>query len=100
MKKNLIFIKIEKCINRKKEGIAYLNLKELRSLYKKCGIGLIMFNNVGQYYMSYSLKLFEYISSGLAVIASDVKANKLFYENRSIAFTFRFPILWLVFLSQ
>ena len=31
VKKNFIFIKIEKCINRKKEGKEYLNLKELIS---------------------------------------------------------------------
>ena len=46
----------------------YLNQKDLRNLYINCGIGLIMFNNVGQYFMSYSLKLFEYINFGMFII--------------------------------
>lgn len=46
----------------------FLNLEDLRELYKKCGIGLIMFNNIGQYYMSYSLKLFEYMHFGMFII--------------------------------
>tara|TARA_Y100000589_G_C27184217_1_gene642036 strand:- start:140 stop:1243 length:1104 start_codon:yes stop_codon:yes gene_type:complete len=45
-----------------------LNLTDLRKLYLKCGIGLIMFNNIGQYYMSYSLKLFEYMHFGMFII--------------------------------
>ncbi len=46
----------------------YLDLNELKKLYRKCGIGLIMFNNIGQYYMSYSLKLFEYMHYGMFII--------------------------------
>ena len=46
----------------------FLNLTDLRKLYQKCGVGLIMFNNVGQYYMSYSLKLFEYMHFGMFII--------------------------------
>tara|TARA_Y100000589_G_scaffold133659_2_gene127680 strand:+ start:10199 stop:11302 length:1104 start_codon:yes stop_codon:yes gene_type:complete len=46
----------------------YLNNSDLRNLYINCGIGLIMFNNVGQYFMSYSLKLFEYIHYGLYIV--------------------------------
>ena len=62
----------------------YLNLKELRSLYKKCGIGLIMFNNVGQYYMSYSLKLFEYMHYGMFIIMPNFGEWKKF-NNEYIA---------------
>ena len=58
----------------------YLNLSELRKLYAKCGIGLIMFNNIGQYYMSYALKLFEYMHFGLFIVMPDfgewIKFNK------------------------
>ena len=46
----------------------YLNEKELNLLYKKSHIGLILFNNVAQYYMSYSLKLFEYMDNGLMIL--------------------------------
>ena len=46
----------------------YLNQLELSKLYLDAGIGLIMFNNVGQYFMSYSLKLFEYINYGMFII--------------------------------
>ena len=60
--------KIPKSINKKIIVHGFLNQKELIKLYKKCGIGLIMFNNVGQYYMSYSLKLFEYMHYGLFII--------------------------------
>ena len=46
----------------------HLELNELKELYQICGIGLIMFNNIGQYYMSYSLKLFEYMHFGLFIV--------------------------------
>ena len=45
----------------------FLSKKDLYLLYKKCSIGLIMFNNVGQYNMSYSSKLFEYMQFGLTI---------------------------------
>ena len=37
-------------------------------LYDKTAIGLILYNNVGQYYLSYAVKLFEYMSYGIPVI--------------------------------
>ena len=46
----------------------YLDMQDLKKLYKICGIGLIMFNNIGQYYMSNSLKLFEYMHYGMFII--------------------------------
>ena len=60
----------------------YLNQQELSKLYLEAGIGLIMFNNIGQYFMSYSLKLFEYINYGMLVIMPNFgewnKFNKLY----------------------
>lgn len=45
-----------------------LSTDELYQLYSESTIGLIMFNNIGQYYMSYALKLFEYMQNGLTVV--------------------------------
>lgn len=45
-----------------------LNTENLYKFYAESSIGLILFNNVGQYYMSYALKLFEYMQNGLTVI--------------------------------
>ena len=65
---NELLDKIPKGMNKKIKVHGYLSQKELIKLYKRCGVGLIMFNNVGQYYMSYSLKLFEYMHYGLFII--------------------------------
>lgn len=54
--------------------INYLGLltsDEIYAEYLKNDIGLILFNNVGQYYMAYSLKLFEYMQNGLFVVMPD-----------------------------
>ncbi|CAM4405101.1 hypothetical protein F901_01150 [Acinetobacter dispersus] len=51
--------------------LGVLNKNEIYQQYKLNTIGLILFNNVGQYYMAYSLKLFEYMQSGLIVIMPD-----------------------------
>jgi hypothetical protein len=48
--------------------LGYLSQEEIQKVYSKHSIGLIMFNNVGQYYMAYSLKLFEYMQNGLTII--------------------------------
>lgn len=48
-----------------------LSTDELYQLYSESTIGLILFNNVGQYYMSYALKLFEYMQNGLTVLMPD-----------------------------
>ena len=67
------------------KNTVYLGVLERAEVYKSYGrnsIGLILFNNVGQYYMSYALKLFEYMQCGLAVIMPDfgewVSFNKKF----------------------
>lgn len=49
--------------------------------YNKNSIGLILFNNVGQYYMAYSLKLFEYMQNGMLVIMPDFGDWMLFNES-------------------
>ncbi len=59
----------------------HIEFEDLKKLYNKCGIGLIMFNNVGQYYMSYSLKLFEYMYFGLYVLMPNFGEWKIFNEN-------------------
>ena len=48
-----------------------LEKDDLFKLLEKCAIGLIMFNNIGQYNYSYSLKLFEYMQFGFPVIMPD-----------------------------
>jgi len=52
--------------------LGYVSQDELRRVYCEHDIGLIMFNNVGQYYMAYALKLFEYMSAGMLVIMPDL----------------------------
>ncbi len=52
-------------------NVKFLGLISEDSLYleyAKNSIGLILFNNVGQYYMSNALKLFEYMQNGMFVI--------------------------------
>jgi glycosyltransferase involved in cell wall biosynthesis len=44
---------------------------EVQEIYAKTSIGLILYNNVGQYYLSYAVKLFEYMSYGIPVIMPD-----------------------------
>lgn len=50
------------------EYLGYLSQENLKKVYHEHSIGLIMFNNVGQYYMAYSLKLFEYMQNGLTIV--------------------------------
>lgn len=52
----------------------YLGLLSKDAIYKvytKNSIGLILFNNVGQYFMAYALKLFEYMQNGMYVVMPD-----------------------------
>ncbi|PKM30373.1 MAG: hypothetical protein CVV07_08160 [Gammaproteobacteria bacterium HGW-Gammaproteobacteria-11] len=48
--------------------LGVLNKDQVYSEYRKNSIGLILFNNAGQYHMSYALKLFEYMQCGMTVI--------------------------------
>lgn len=50
------------------EYLGVLSKKEIYKIYAENSIGLILFNNVGQYFMAYSLKLFEYMQNGMYVI--------------------------------
>jgi len=53
------------------ENTKYLGLlskEEIDKVYEKHSIGLIIFNNVGQYFMAYSLKLFEYMQNKMLVV--------------------------------
>ncbi|MEZ8018145.1 hypothetical protein ACED63_06950 [Vibrio splendidus] len=51
---------------------------ELYEIYAKSSVGIIMFNNVGQYNMAYSLKLFEYMQNGLYILMPNFGDWKLF----------------------
>ncbi len=48
--------------------LGFISKEKIEAEYKKHTIGLIMFNNVGQYFMAYSLKLFEYMQNGMTII--------------------------------
>ncbi len=50
------------------EYLGLLTKEQVYKVYRNNTIGLILFNNVGQYYMAYSLKLFEYMQNGMLVI--------------------------------
>lgn len=53
------------------ENITYLGIipyEKTVEYYLKSDFGVILYNNVGQYYLSYAIKLFEYMSYGLPVI--------------------------------
>lgn len=45
-----------------------LHFSEVQKYYDESSIGLILYNNVGQYYLSYAIKLFEYMLNGIPVI--------------------------------
>jgi len=63
------------------------NQKEVARILRTIHIGLVPYpkeEHIAKY--SSSLKLFEYISSGVGVIASDVEANKVFDENIGIKY--------------
>ncbi|HXT83650.1 MAG TPA: glycosyltransferase [Verrucomicrobiae bacterium] len=56
------------------ERVKYVGLlshEESMSYYANSEMGLILYNNVGQYYLSYSIKLFEYMRYGKPVIMPD-----------------------------
>ncbi|WP_413732616.1 MULTISPECIES: glycosyltransferase [unclassified Shewanella] len=45
-----------------------LTKEEVEVIYSESNLGLILYNNVGQYYLSYAIKLFEFMSKGIPVI--------------------------------
>jgi glycosyltransferase involved in cell wall biosynthesis len=50
------------------EYLGFLTKEEIQEVYARNSIGLILFNNVGQYFMAYSLKLFEYMQNSMFVV--------------------------------
>ena len=48
--------------------LGYIGHNKINSLYLEHTIGLVLFNNVGQYDKAFSLKLFEYMKYGLTVM--------------------------------
>lgn len=63
-----------------------LNARELYKLYEKSSIGLILFNNVGQYHMSYALKLFEYMQNGLTIVMPNFGSWLDFNEEHRVGY--------------
>lgn len=53
------------------EYLGFMNRDELLHEQKKSIAAVILFNNVGQYHLSYSVKLFEYVACGLPVMIPD-----------------------------
>jgi len=51
--------------------LGYLNQKEIVSVYGKSNIGIILYNNVGQYSMAGAVKCFEYMANTMPVIMPD-----------------------------
>ena len=64
--------------------LGLLSKDEIYEVYTKNSIGLILFNNVGQYFMAYSLKLFEYIQNGMYVIMPDFGDWIYFNKNNKV----------------
>jgi len=48
--------------------LGVLPFNEMKKHYDLASIGLILYNNVGQYHLSYAIKLFEYMKNSIPVI--------------------------------
>jgi len=48
--------------------LGFLPKEDIYQKYNENSVGLILFNNVGQYYLTYSLKLFEYMQAGMLIL--------------------------------
>lgn len=48
-----------------------ISSSEINKIYNESQVGLILYNNVGQYYLSYAIKLFEFMARGIPVIMPD-----------------------------
>lgn len=51
--------------------LGVLDYDEALDWYKKSNIGIILYNNVGQYYMASAVKCYEYMAAGMPVIMPD-----------------------------
>jgi glycosyltransferase involved in cell wall biosynthesis len=58
---------------------------ELGKLLATCGIGLSAIQDVGQNALAVQTKLYEYVTVGLAVVASDLVAARQFMEAHGVA---------------
>ncbi len=58
--------KVEQTKNTLYKGM--LSVEEVNGLYDESDIGIILYNNVGQYYLAFSIKLFEYMLKGMPII--------------------------------
>lgn len=66
--------------------LGVLSSEEIYKEYKENTIGLILFNNVGQYYMAYSLKLFEYMQNGMIVLMPNFGDWLKFNDSYNVGF--------------
>lgn len=51
--------------------LGFLNRESIKKSLTNCAWGLVLFNNVGQYYMANALKMFEYMSAGQILLIPD-----------------------------
>lgn len=51
--------------------LGYLNQKDLVNVYSKSNIGIILYNNVGQYWMAGAVKCYEYMANAMPIIIPD-----------------------------
>lgn len=51
--------------------VGILKLDAVSKEYANCNVGIILYNNVDQYYLSNAVKLFEYMSRGIPVLMPD-----------------------------
>lgn len=62
--KNLSLVKKVKNVDYR--GV--LSMEEISELYDESDLGIILYNNVGQYHLSFAVKLFEYMLKGMPII--------------------------------
>jgi glycosyltransferase involved in cell wall biosynthesis len=69
------------------EYLGYVEREKLLGIQKSCLAGVILFNNVGQYYLASSVKLSEYLACGLPVLMPEfgewIELNKQFGLGRN-----------------
>ncbi|MEM0333694.1 MAG: glycosyltransferase, partial [Candidatus Aenigmatarchaeota archaeon] len=63
--------------------LGFLDRKSISSLFKKVMVGLVILYPEGNYINSLPIKLFEYMSAGLPVIASDFPLWKEIIETNN-----------------
>ena len=66
--------------------LGFLDRSSIREILLHCGWGLILFNNVGQYYMANALKMFEYMSAGQILLTPNFGNWKSLNEEFNVGF--------------